>query len=95
MRLRIQTWLVLWVLLTVLVVPAAGRAASDDQQYINPDALKGMLGAPDLLIIDVRQPHDWINSDQKIQGAVRQEPADVATWGPNLPKNKKIVLYCA
>jgi rhodanese-related sulfurtransferase len=92
---RAGIWMIFLVVLAVLAVPAAGRAVTGDLQYINPDALKSMLGVPDLLIVDVRQPRDWINSDLKIQGAVRQKPAEVATWGPNLPKNKKIVLYCA
>ena len=34
-------------------------------------------------------------SDKKIKGAVRQDPNEVKTWAASLPKDKKIVLYCA
>ncbi len=89
------TWLILLLLAALLMVPLAGSAADTELKYVDKDTLKDMLGAPNLLIIDVRQPTDWNGSDKKIQGAVRQEPNQAATWGPNLSKDKKIVLYCA
>jgi rhodanese-related sulfurtransferase len=48
-----------------------------------------------VLILDVRQGQDWLSSDKKIEGAVREDPHDVKTWAANLPKEKKIVLYCS
>jgi len=48
-----------------------------------------------VVILDVRAPDDWEKSDKKIKGAVRKDPKDVKTWAATLPKDKKIVLYCA
>jgi hypothetical protein len=61
--------------------------------YVDKDVLKAMLGAPDLLLIDVRAPSGWRRSTEKIKGAVRRERDQVAVWGPSLPRDKKIVLY--
>ncbi len=34
-------------------------------------------------------------SNRKIKGAMRLSPEGIASWGPLLPKNRKIVLYCS
>ena len=57
--------------------------------------MKSWLSDPQVIILDVRQPKDWQSSDKKIKGAVRQDPKEVKTWAASLPKEKKIVLYCA
>ena len=62
---------------------------------VDKETLKTWLADPQVIILDVRQPKDWDGSDKKIKGAVRQEPKEVKTWAANLPKDKKIVLYCA
>ena len=62
---------------------------------LDKDTLKGWLSDPQVIILDVRQPQDWQASAKKIKGAVRQELSEVKTWAPTLPKDKKIVLYCA
>lgn len=61
--------------------------------YVDKDTLKDMLGAPDLMLIDVRAPGGWNRSTEKIKGAVRRERDQVAAWGPTLPRDKKIMLY--
>ncbi|MCL4502234.1 MAG: hypothetical protein M1438_10325 [Deltaproteobacteria bacterium] len=62
---------------------------------LDKGTLKSWLADPHLLILDVRQPQDWQSSDKIIKGAVRQDPKEVKTWAASLPKNQKIVLYCA
>ena len=57
--------------------------------------MKSWLADPQVVILDVRAPDDWQGSDKKIKGAVRQDPKEVKTWAASLPKEKKIVLYCA
>ncbi len=71
---------------------ASGQEAAP---RLDKDTLKGWLNDPKVLILDVRQPQDWESSDKKIKGAVRQDPNEVQTWAKSLPKNQKIVLYCA
>ena len=70
-------------------------AVGQDTPRLDKDILKGWLSDPQVLILDVRQPTNWNDSDKKIKGAVRQDPNEVKTWAANLPKDKKIVLYCA
>ncbi len=86
------------VLLAALLAPLAlALAANTVERYVDPVTLKTWLNDPQVMIIDVRQPNDWNGSAVKIKGAVRQDPAKekVPLWAANLPKNKKIVLYCA
>jgi len=88
-------WLITLLLAVLLVLPAACLAEKQELKYVDLETLKGMLGDPQLLLLDVRAPGDWAKAHTKIQGAVRQEPGEVAAWGATLPKDKKIVLYCA
>ena len=68
---------------------------SADVPRMTKDELKGLLGSPDLLIVDVRLGRDWKESDLKIKGAVREEPRDVESWGNKYSKDRMLVLYCA
>ncbi len=70
-------------------------AKSVDAPRMTKDELKGMLGNPDLVIVDVRYGKDWTDSDLKIKGAVREDPKVFESWANKYPKNKTIVLYCA
>jgi len=72
-----------------------GTAAAEDVPRITKEDLKGKLGDPNVLIIDVRTGSDWKASDVKIKGAIREEAKNVSEWAPKLDKNKTIVLYCA
>ncbi len=62
---------------------------------INKEDLKKELGSNDLVILDVRTGKDWKSSEFKIQGALRANPKEFASWGQNFDKTKKVVLYCA
>ncbi|MEJ2066786.1 MAG: rhodanese-like domain-containing protein [Deltaproteobacteria bacterium] len=63
---------------------------------ISKEDLKAMLGKPDVTILDVRVQDQWEVADQKIPGAVHENPAQDATaWLNKYPKDKPIVLYCA
>lgn len=61
---------------------------------INKETLKGWLGQPDLLLIDIRSPEAFGKSIAKIEGAHRIEPAKLPSLAGKLPKNQKVVLYC-
>lgn len=73
---------------------APGQEASQAPR-LDPETLKTWLSDPQVLILDVRQPHAWQESDKKIKGAVRRDPRDFETWAADLPKGKKIILYCS
>jgi hypothetical protein len=74
-----------------LVPPALALATQPEVKYIGPSDLMGMLGAPNLVIIDTSK--GWWTYDQKIAGSLVY-PEEVGSWAPQLPKDKKIVLYC-
>jgi Rhodanese-like domain len=70
-------------------------AKSADAPRMTKDELKGMMGNPDLVIIDVRTQQNWAESDLKIKGAVREDPESLDSWANKYPKDKTLVLYCA
>lgn len=53
------------------------------------------MDTPDLIIIDVRTPHDWEVSATKIKGSVREDPSGTASWMAKYPPDKTLVFYCA
>jgi len=58
------------------------------------EELKSLLGNPDVIVLDVRQPDDWNKSHDKIAGAVREDPKkDMKTWAQEYPKDKALVFY--
>jgi len=91
---KIRNWLILLVMVGLLA-PSGAALAAKQVAYISVDTLKTLLGFQDALIIDVRAPKDWDQSDRKIKGAVRQDPKQVKAWASKLDKDKEIVLYCA
>jgi 3-mercaptopyruvate sulfurtransferase SseA len=93
--LKIKRKGLLLALAGVLLLLPLGMALGAEQKvkYVNAETLKGMLGDPQVMIIDVRTPKDWADSDRKIKGAVRQVPDRAATWGKALPQDKKVILY--
>jgi len=83
----------------VMVVAAAAvfasSSAAQDVKRMTIEELKGMLGNPDLVIIDARKDGDWKLSKVKIKGAVREDLEKVDTWMNKYPKDKTLVFYCA
>ena len=83
-------------LLTIFLFACAGAVPSSaDAPRMNKDELKALLGKPDVVVIDVRAGGDWSSSSEKIAGAVREDPGDVAGWAGKYAKDKTLVLYCA
>ena len=87
--------LLLGLLIFLVVGGCTMFEKSVDAPRITKDKLKAMLGAPDLLLIDVRYGNDWTESDLKIKGAVREDPKTFDSWANKLPKDKTLVFYCA
>ena len=70
------------------------KTVAQEIPIMTKEELKANLEGGNVVIIDVRIPKDYDNSDKKIRGAVRENPMDVGFWAPH-PKDKTIVLYCA
>ncbi len=70
-------------------------ASAEDVPRITKEELKGMLGDANLVIVDVRANVDWVGSNLKIKGAVREDPRKVNSWMGKYPKDKTLVFYCS
>jgi hypothetical protein len=82
--------------LGLLILLGAQTALAIEVPRITKEELKGMLGKPELVIIDVRYGKDWTGSKEKISGAIREDPQkDAKSWADQYGKDKTIVLYCA
>ena len=92
MKTRAAAWV---VLLLALSADLASPALAADAPRMEKDQLKASFGNPGVVIIDVRSYTDWIFSNDKIKGAVRENYRDFEEWSAKYPKDKTIVLYCA
>ncbi len=90
LRGRLQVVLLLLVLSSALLRGQA-LAAGSEVNYIDAATLKGMLGDPNLVIIDASR--GWWTYDQKIPGSL-VHPEDAEVWAPTVPRDKTVVLYC-
>ncbi len=93
-----RRWMVTGALIAACIVAGCLRELTSDSGVprMTKEELKGFLGKPDVVIVDVRQPEDWNKSQQKIVGAVREDPEkDIRTWATRYPKDKTLVFYCA
>jgi rhodanese-related sulfurtransferase len=84
-----------WVLAVVLLMAFTSLSWAADAPRISKEELKGMLGKDNVVIIDVRAGIDLEKSDQKIAGAVIEDPGKVETWMAKYPKDKTLVFYCS
>ena len=68
------------------------KASGESSLEMSKEALKGRLGDPELIVIDVRMAKAWEDCDSKITGARREDPAKLSTWAEHYAKDKTIVL---
>jgi rhodanese-related sulfurtransferase len=79
------------ILMTGFTYTALG---ADGTPRMTTEELKGQLGNPDVVIVDVRVSSAWKKSKDKIKGAVREDPRAVEDWIDKYPKDKIYVFYC-
>jgi len=89
--------MLLWMLVAwAFLAGTWKKAEAAEAPRMTKEELKTRISAAaDLLIIDVRAAKDWADSDQKITGAVREDPKTPEKWAGKYPKEKTLVLYCA
>jgi rhodanese-related sulfurtransferase len=70
--------------------------AKEDQgmRPVDKETLKSWLGQPDLFLMDVRGTSAWNRSIAKIEHSHRFDPEKFGKMAQDIPKNKKLVLYC-
>jgi rhodanese-related sulfurtransferase len=74
---------------------AAEAPLPQDVPRMTKEEAKALLGNKNFVIVDVRQPRDWDQSNAKIKGAVREDPHNVAAWADKYPKNETLLFYCS
>jgi rhodanese-related sulfurtransferase len=88
----------LWAMVMVaslMLAFSCSCSSAQEAPRVDKETLKSWLSDPQVVIVDVRFGKDWQDSNIKIKGAIRHDPKEVQTWAASLPKEKKIVLYCA
>lgn len=95
LKIHLKSILTILIFSSVVGFATTSTLAAGDVGYMNKDELKALLGNDDVVILDVRTGRDWRSSEFKIQGAQRVKAKKIDKWSANLPKNKKLVLYCA
>jgi rhodanese-related sulfurtransferase len=69
-------------------------AIAQEIPKVSKEELRGMLGKPEVILVDVRTGADWSASTSKIKEAVREEPDKVDSWMNRYSKNRTLVFYC-
>ena len=77
-----------------LIAALMGCAGPRDVPLMSKEELRGKLGSPDLVLLDVRSSVDWWMAQDEIVGARRVNPEEVDTWVQQIRKDQEIVLYC-
>ena len=85
----------LFIVLAVLSIIPVQAVFASEIKTIDKDELKAMLDSADVVVLDVRRGKDWSSSEFKIQGAQRLAADEIAAATAALPKDKKLVFYCA
>ena len=91
---RTRLWAMV-MLASLMLAFSWACAAAPEAPRIDKETVKSWLADPQVVIVDVRFGKDWQDSHTKIKSAIRHDPQEVQTWAASLPKEKKIVLYCA
>jgi predicted sulfurtransferase len=88
-----------WIMIVLVGVAILSllphKTAAAGAPRITAEELNAKLDDPDVIIIDVRRAGHWQGSDQKIAGAVREDPKNIEAWAGNYAHDKTLVLYCA
>ncbi len=64
-------------------------AFAQEVPRITKEEVLGMIGNPEVIIIDVRAG----GGELKIKGAFREDPRNVSLWIDKYPKDKLLVFY--
>lgn len=86
-----------WALAFLWVTPDA-RSAKPEIPYpeiprISLNDAKDMLGKPGVTLLDCRLEEQWNASENKLPGAMHENPADVKSWAERYPREVTTVIY--
>ncbi len=84
------------VLFLVAAIPVGAAFNTEKVPRMSKEELRGLIGNPNVVILDVRQPGDYDKSDGKIKGATRVNPKEkIGDLMDKIPKDKTLVFYCS
>lgn len=73
---------------------AALALSSQDVPRMTKEELKPLLGDPNVVVLDVRTPASYDESNAKIKGAVRVNmKVPIEAWMDQYPKDVTLVFY--
>ncbi len=88
--------MVLFGLLLIGLAGCAQRMAAEDRTpRMTKEEVRAIMGRPETVIIDARTAAAWKMSNQKIKGAVREDPDDPGSWVGKYSTDKVLIFYCA
>jgi hypothetical protein len=90
-----KLFLIIVIFLVGGCTTVGGVPVSDQVPRMSIDDLKHRLGSSDTVILDVRTGWSWSASNDKIAGAIREDPKQFSHWYDKYPKDKTLVLYCS
>ena len=64
-----------------------------DVPRITKEETKELLGKPGVIFLDCRPEEQWRTSEQKLPGAIHENPLEVASWASKYSKDSKIIIY--
>lgn len=67
---------------------------AEGPKIIAEELKRRMQAGEDFIVIDVRNPKAWAESDVKARNAIRVPLYSLEQYLPRIPKNKPIVTYC-
>jgi hypothetical protein len=76
-----------------LELPVLAMGKNVEVPRLTIEELRPLIGTSDVIMIDVRVGDEWKKSNEKIQGAVREEPEKYNQWAVKYPKEKILVFY--
>lgn len=91
---KMKTLLCIFSGVIVCTVLTAPLSSAEDMGLVTVQELRQMLSNSNVIVVDVRAQSDWDNSDNRITGALRENPKNVTFWMHNYPSNKKLIFYC-
>ena len=60
---------------------------------ITKEELKDLLGKPDVVLLDCRPDEQWNTAEQKLPGAIHENPLATESWASKYSKDAKIIIY--
>ncbi len=81
------------ILIIGLESPLLAMGKSVEAPRLTIEELRSKLGGPDVVVLDVRVGDEWEKSNEKIPGAVREDPEKYNQWAVKYPKEKILVFY--